>query len=475
MRLELSPQENLLKSAWRINSMSGPKVVRVVTKQEIMANCRDRIEAVQDTIEQWRRIASKHDVLSAEDEKNVEKKLYAIIKLFEREQFRDVEKNCADEIKALRSDMGRIRDAAIAKAELERSMRRRIQYSAETLIKNFTAQNQQAPYELSEIVSTALTAHEKDLSGMNATLSRIFTEYNINSVEQQKMTPLQVELSKILSEGESLQTLADWKLVHNDNIADHRLDRLLAELTTIENSNIAKPFLDRVTLIEKETSPKQRSLLTDSLVLDLVSHSNERKTQEAVIISMRETRSNLRGLSSQEAQDLIGSLTKAIDSEDTSSFKTLNEKGFELLKNEKKIIAGTARRTAILKGLFELGYEVKENMATAWAENGRIVVKKPNEDSYGVELGAVEDAERMQVQLVSFDQSINASEDLNRETVWCSEFSHLKLALEQSGTALHIEKALPVGSKPLKRVVKLTIAAQERKITGSVLKTKKHD
>ena len=159
MRLELYPQENLLKPAWRINSMSGPKVVRVVTKQEIMANCRDRMEAVRDTIEQWRRIASKHDLLFAEDEKNVEKKLQAIIKLFEREQFRDVEKNCADEIKALRSDIDHIRDAAIAKAELERNMRRRIQYSAETLIKNFTAQNQQVPYELSEIVSTVSTAH----------------------------------------------------------------------------------------------------------------------------------------------------------------------------------------------------------------------------------------------------------------------------------------------------------------------------
>ena len=331
-------------------------------------------------------------------------------------------------------------------------MRRRIQYSAETLIKNFTAQNQQVPYELSEIVSTVSTAHEKDLSGMNATLSRIFTEYSINSVEQQKMTLLQIELAKILSQGESLQTLTDWKLVHNDNITDHRLDKLLAELTTIENSDIAKPFLDRVTLIEKETSPNQRSLLTDSLVLDLLAHSNERKIQEAAIISMRETRSNLRGLCSQDAKDLIESLTKAIDNEDTSSFKTLNEKGFKLLKNEKKIIAGAARRAAILKGLSELGYEVKENMATAWAENGRIVVKKPNEDGYGVELGAIEDAERMQVQLVSFDQSINVPQDLNRETIWCSEFSQLKLALEQSGSALHIEKALPVGSKPLKRM-----------------------
>lgn len=44
-------------------------------------------------------------------------------------------------------------------------------------------------------------------------------------------------------------------------------------------------------------------------------------------------------------------------------------------------------------------------MATAWAENGRIVVKKPNEKGYGVELGAVEAAERMQMQLVSFEQA----------------------------------------------------------------------
>ena len=92
-------------------------------------------------------------------------------------------------------------------------------------------------------------------------------------------------------------------------------------------------------------------------------------------------------------------------------------------------------------------------------ENGRIVVRKPNEKGYGVELGAVEDAERMQVQLVSFEQANDASKasrDLDRETIWCSEFSRLKSLLEKSGTALHMEKALPVGSKPLKKVQELS-------------------
>ena len=53
---------------------------------------------------------------------------------------------------------------------------------------------------------------------MNSTLSRILTEYTMSSVEKQSMTPLQKELSKKLSEGEKLQTLADWKIRHDGDI-----------------------------------------------------------------------------------------------------------------------------------------------------------------------------------------------------------------------------------------------------------------
>jgi hypothetical protein len=472
-------QKALLKLAWKDNSMSGPKVVRVVTKQEIMANCQDRIEVVRDTIEQWRTFASKYDALHAEEEKTIEKKLHSIISLFEKEQFNDVPKQCSDQIIALRADMDRIREEAIAKAELERSMRRRVQHSAETLIKAFTTINRQIPQELLEIAASSLTADEKHLIGMNATLSRILTEYTISSVEKENMTPLQIELSKALAEGEKTQTLIDWKLLYNDNIKsieiDHRLDKLLAEITTIENDDVAQPFLNRVTLIEKETSPKQRSLLTDSLILDLVTHSNNRKILDQEIVDMREVRSNLNGLNSQAAKDLIVLFTNAIGIEDISSYKILKDKADELLKSEKKAISSTSRREAILKGLAGLGYEVRENMATAWAENGRIVVKKPNEEGYGIELGAVEDAARMQVQLVSFDQSSDRSQDLNRETIWCSEFSHLKSVLAQSGSILHIEKALPVGSKPLKQVANATTTVQERRTKTTILRTKTHD
>lgn len=203
-----------------------------------------------------------------------------------------------------------------------------------------------------------------------------------------------------------MQTLAGWKM-HQDKVieCDRRLDKLLAEIEVTEREN-AQPFLARVALIAQESSSSRRSLLTDSLILDLVAYLNERKVKELAIASMREIRCELRRLTSKSAKDLEGLLTKAIDSNDISSAKLLRDRGIALLKEETKAMAGASRREAILKGLSELGYEVRENMATAWAEDGRIVVRKPNEKGYGVELGAVGDAERMQVQLVSFEQAI---------------------------------------------------------------------
>ena len=88
--------------------MSGPKVVRIVTKQEVMAICRGRIDAVQDTIERWRKCASHHDALTVEEEKAIENRLLAIVKMFEHEQFHDVQKQCMIEIAAVQADMSRI-------------------------------------------------------------------------------------------------------------------------------------------------------------------------------------------------------------------------------------------------------------------------------------------------------------------------------------------------------------------------------
>ena len=180
---------------------------------------------------------------------------------------------------------------------------------------------------------------------------------------------------------------------------------------------------------------------------------------------MREVHSELRRLSSKAAKNLEMALSKAIDSDDTANGVLVKEKGLALVREETKAMAGVSRREAILKGLAELGYEVRENMATAWAEDGRIVIQKPNERGYGVELGSVADAEKFQIQLVSLEQSNEAaklSSDRDRETIWCSEFSRLHALLEKAGSELIIEKAIPAGVKPLKQVEAASMNSRKR-------------
>ena len=59
---------------------------------------------------------------------------------------------------------------------------------------------------------------------------------------------------------------------------------------------------------------------------------------------MREIRSELHRLKSKPAKDLETLLTKAIDSEDISSSKLLNDKGIALIKEETKAMAGDVKK-----------------------------------------------------------------------------------------------------------------------------------
>ena len=118
-------------------------------------------------------------------------------------------------------------------------------------------------------------------------------------------------------------------------------------------------------------------------------------------------------------------------------------------------LAAVSRRRAVLQGLAQLGYEVRESMQTGWVRDGHIVVTKPNASDYGVELASPPDASRLQVRLVGSDQpsaARNASRDRDMETLWCGEFSRLRDLLMSQGTELIVERALEPGIQTVKTV-----------------------
>ena len=436
--------------------MSGPKVVRVITKKERISACLARMEALREAIDEWCKVAKRHDALTQQSKDQTEATLRDVTRKYEQERYGDAQNQCTSAIAFLRNDIARIRNEAIAKAEQERSLRRRLQFSSTTLIRAFKESGRPIPEELELIATAALNANEAELILMQSTVSSISKEYTLSTIDNTHITPLQKALLENLAADEKTETFAQWQSSQNRpklNEAERRLDKLLAEIEAIEDTSTTQPFLDRVAKIAQEPASNLRSLLTDSLILDLTLHNKAKKEKENTIISMKEVLPELRQLTSTTAQDLVRLLTKAINAEDTITGSTIKNRALALIKSETQALAGIARREAILKGLSELGYEVKETMTTAWAQNGRLVVKKPNDTSYGVELAAVADAERMQVQLVALGNSKkprDTTKDRDRETIWCSEFTQLQELVGKAGTAIDIERALPIGVKPLK-------------------------
>jgi hypothetical protein len=94
-------------------------------------------------------------------------------------------------------------------------------------------------------------------------------------------------------------------------------------------------------------------------------------------------------------------------------------------------------------------------MSTTWAADGRLVLKSATRPAYGVEVSAAGGGERMQMRAVAFDadgSGPDPARDRDAETIWCGDLSTLQEGLSKLGGGLVIEKALPVGATPLKRI-----------------------
>jgi hypothetical protein len=149
-------------------------------------------------------------------------------------------------------------------------------------------------------------------------------------------------------------------------------------------------------------------------------------------------------------------LRSGIDALDATALTARAAAARASLDAHRTVTAAGARRAALLKGLSALGYEITEGMSTTWAADGRLVLKSATRPDYGVEVSAAGSSERMQMRAVVFDadgRRPDPARDRDAETIWCGDVSTLQEDLAKLGGGLIIEKALPVGATPLKRIV----------------------
>lgn len=435
--------------------MSGPKVVRIVTREELLAICEGHLHRLDQAIATWTVAGRRAGELSQDEIDATRARRQALAALMASDAFADLQKKVPDEIAFLKADLERRRQIAIDKAEQAQQRRRQGRDSARTLLHALESRHADLATALREQLERIASGEE--VANSDALLARGFALLPAEGARD--LSDAQRQLASRLLGADQVQSVESWKAAQAlapSNAQLARIDRQIAEAHVFLGKDETAAFKTRLGAIETEPLDARRNLLLDSLILDLSDAIARSRARRAALDELAELTAELGAHDSLEAKALLERAQHDVDdaSDEAIAARVADCKTAITLEQQRQ--AAQARRDAILQGLSRLGYEVHEGMSTAWAKEGRVVVKKPALPGYGVEVGGQAQASRLQVRAVALsahhDTSRDTSRDKDVETLWCGEFGKLQALLAAQGDHLLIERALGVGEAPLKVV-----------------------
>ncbi|WP_105435907.1 hypothetical protein [Neorhizobium tomejilense] len=429
--------------------MSGPKVVRIVTREEIIAICERQIATLKAAVAQWQKVGERNGVLAPEDIEIANSRVTAMQQLLAADKFVELQKQVPLEIGFLASDLDR-RVAAVAERKAAaRKEARQLVRAAASLSSALAEKGLVVPPAL---LRPETTKHDDLREAVRQGFGLLQP-----SAAPAAVTDRQRDLASRLAGDDKRSNLAEWLAGQERQVVDEPglliVERRYEELQALD-PEVSQAFADRLDKLATDDS-NRRSLLIDSLALDIRNAHKAAVAKAAAIAELRGIEAELKFLGDPAVEPHLQAINRLLAQKpDLSEFlgEIASSKDALLALVERR--AAIERRRAILTGLADLGYEVKEGMETAWVENGRVVLKSTKSPSYGVEVGGNPSAS-MQVRTVGFENSgivRNTVGDIAAETEFCGDFTKLQARLAADGGALEIVKAMGIGTTAVKTV-----------------------
>jgi len=429
--------------------MSGPKVVRVRTREERTAECLGLIDRLQASIEQLEAFERHHD-RGRPDVSSTRALLLADLKSrVAAGSFDEVERIVQKERDKMVFEREELERVILEETASLALRRRRTQLLADALSQRWKASGRSLPAALSAIGS--LLSTDEGLEKAEQAVGQMLGEYVQAAAPDNDGAPTQTQrqLASGLSSGESIQSLTDWAARQASQSSGEslgRLERVIAEAAALDTSASGTTFLSRAKRIKSESDPQLQARQIDSLLLEWATRRRKLKEHAAAASKARGLLLTLSRDSGEEAKRISARLSAAL-SQDTGRFAEVIAEAERHLAAVMRSKAAKSRREAVLRGLRTLGYEIGSNLNTATPKAGRMVLRKPDRGGYGVELMVPDGAERVQVKVVAIagECARDRTSDRKAETSWCADFSTLQVILKEEDTEVAIEHALGVG------------------------------
>lgn len=432
--------------------MSGPKVVRVVTREELVAAGEALLRRLDAALGEWEQCAAEAGASPA-DWKACKERRDALERMLRADKFNEFSRAAADEVGFLEADSEKRLERA---AQVRAQEKVRLE-SGRELARALLRQGGSSSQDKEQLERAA--AGELDLKEVDAVLARARQVFFQSS--DPKLSEAQKELAARLAAGEKADDIEAWRA--RSVAASARVAALLADVANLEllgaREKAAQLQQEVLTACALEDEGV-RGMRLDTLQVKL-----KRAKDDALVLARLRRQARL--LSAEAAQmpegaDIVKSLAAAAQAAPDELLAAINS-GQARLEEVRAASAAESRRRAVLTGLRELGYQVQDHLSTATTAGGRLVVRAATESNYGVEITAGVGMERMQVRTVALSADRDTSGDLPAEQRWCGDFGELQKRLKSQGTEVVVEKALGVGAVPVKMLADVHLEQRTRR------------
>ncbi|MCS3893289.1 hypothetical protein M2171_002422 [Bradyrhizobium japonicum USDA 38] len=444
--------------------MSGPKAFRIVTRAEIISICRRSLARLDAAIEFWTSTCKRNGTIDQSDIDRVIARRDEIHRMLDADRFTDLQKQVMAEISYLSADAERRAERAAESEAKRKGDQRRARSAAQALLAKLEASHIEIPVD----IRRELTTPAASVESLNKAVSKGLMLLQPTD-RSEGVTERQQALADRLGAGDRRITLEEWTSQQtgaSDDQALLQVDKLLGELAGLGID--PSPFSARIAALEAEPRARQ-ALVADSLLLDLNSAIKTGRARAHLERDLADRHAELSEMKSAEAAALRVEIERVIATAGSKDQELVKRADF-LIESEVRSMAAEERRRAVLEGLASLGYEVTEGMMTAWVSGGQIVLRKPANPGYGVELLAGSQTDVMQVRAVGIGnpaEARDAGRDRDMETIWCGEFERLQSLVAKAGGNVAIESARPVGQYPLKVVRDLAAYPADIDVTAT--------
>lgn len=433
--------------------MSGPKVVRIVTREEAVAICEQRLREAEHALAAWQTSVAALGQADAASAAATQSRLEQLRELLVQERFLDLQDAVKYELGFLKADLAEREQRAVDAAAATHAQQRQRQDNRRVLLAALGSLEGPVAAGLAERLHAA---GEDTLDSVLAEGYAWLGGQSAGNAAQASLSEAQRELAQTLGSDEQRVDFATWRAAQAPAQRDPRLlriDRHIAELSVLAGSELAATFQQRLSRIEQESDFGRCGMLLDSLQLELAETCrHDANLREQLAVLRRLLAEAMRSVGAEEAAQLGAAVEHAAAARDLDGIAALTRRCQTLIDEALAQQAAGARRQAVLQALSGLGYEVHEGMATAWARDGRLALRKSATPGYGVEVGGQAAQGRLQMRAVAFDGQHDRRRDLDIETRWCADFQQLQAALQHAGGELRVERALAVGEVALKQL-----------------------